>query len=457
MIDGVSGVQVLELLTDGASTNGTSQATSRPAAPDAGATGWLAAAVDAVTHPSRLLARVQEAVAAGGALAGFTLRPGDAFPWNGPLGATRAVRWQHFDLDRLFAMRAASGCKINDVALAVIAGALRAVLPAEVTAGRRARALVPVNVRTTADYLALGNRISGRFASLPLDVADPRERLRLVAEDMRGQKAAGAVQAFDVALAIANTLPSAVGPRLARLNSPWPVVHTVCTNVPGPSERRRLAGVTVEAVHPIVPLAVGIGLGFAMLSYAGSLSITVTADPALVPAIDRLPTALANAAEELATSLGLPPVGAAAGPAPRVLTVGELMSHPVVTVAPDARLGAAWHQMRAHRIRHLPVVDGAGILRGLVTHRDLLTAFPSPLGTQRGSATSMLAFGWTEVRDVMETHVSTTTADESAARAGQRMSRQKIGCLLVVGARGELVGIVTEQDFLRWAVEHMAA
>jgi WS/DGAT/MGAT family acyltransferase len=451
MIDGVSGVQVLELLTTPLAPAPAPSAAER----DGASSGWLASALGAASHPLRTVERVRGALVAGGALAGTVLRPAEPFPWNGVLGGRRAVRWQQLDLDRLFAMRAAAGCKINDVALAVITGALRSIVPPVArTPGRRPCALVPVSVRSAADHLALGNRISGRLAFLPLDVSDPLERLRMIADDMRGQKAGGGLQAFDVALAAASVLPAAASPVLAWFHEQRPVVHTICTNVPGPAEPRQLAGVPILAVHPIVPLAMGIGIAFAMLSYAGGFSITVTADPALVPAIDGLPAALAAAAEELAASLGL---GTAAAAPPATLTVGELMTPAVVTVAPEARLGVAWNVMRARRIRHLPVVDGAGALRGLVTHRDLLAALPSALGADAGTPASVLAFGRAEVRDVMETHLGTTTPAEPAAAAGRRMARQKIGCLLVVGPHGELVGIVTEQDFLRWAVEHMAA
>jgi CBS domain-containing protein len=465
MIDGVSGVHVLELLTDGAGDHAeaASAANGRGApAPAADDDGWLASALGAAVHPRRTLARVQEAVRAGSALAGLALAPGAAFPWNGPIGPERAVRWQTFELDHLRAMRAAAGCKINDVALAISAGALRSLLPAESrTPGRRARALVPVDVRPPDD-LTLGNRFSGRFASLPVDVADPRERLRLLGDEMQGQKKVRGVQPFDVALAVAGTLPAAVAPWVVRLNGQRPIVHTVCTNVPGPREPRRVAGVDVLAIHAVVPLAAGVGLGFAMLSYAGTFSIVATADPALVPEVDRVPDALAAAADELAVSLGIAParVPAAAAVAPAavqaagaVTTVGDLMTRAVATITPETHLNEVWSLMRSRRVRHVPVVDAGGSLCGLVSHRDVLAALPSSLGTRSGRGTGLLAFGWAEARDIMETHLSTATADEPARAAGRRMASQKIGCLPVVGARGELVGLLTETDLVRWATE----
>jgi CBS domain-containing protein len=57
--------------------------------------------------------------------------------------------------------------------------------------------------------------------------------------------------------------------------------------------------------------------------------------------------------------------------------------------------------------------------------------------------------------DVMETHVSVAAANDAAADAGERMIRHKIGCLPVVDENGRLAGIVTEEDFLRWATARM--
>ena len=61
---------------------------------------------------------------------------------------------------------------------------------------------------------------------------------------------------------------------------------------------------------------------------------------------------------------------------------------------------------------------------------------------------------WAYVADVMETHLSTVASDTAAAEAGARMAGHKIGCLPVVDD-GRLMGLVTEHDFLRWAIAHM--
>jgi CBS domain-containing membrane protein len=111
--------------------------------------------------------------------------------------------------------------------------------------------------------------------------------------------------------------------------------------------------------------------------------------------------------------------------------------------------------MRKRRIRHLPVVDRAGRIAGLVTHRDLLAAASSSL-THRTEAQRLHLLAGGRAGEVMETHLSVTTADEPAAAAGDRMMQHKIGCLPVIDAEARVVGIVTEEDFVRWATARMS-
>ncbi len=62
----------------------------------------------------------------------------------------------------------------------------------------------------------------------------------------------------------------------------------------------------------------------------------------------------------------------------QALTVATLMTAPAITIHPDAPLGAAARLMNAHHIRRLPVVNPAGELIGIVSRRDLLSAFLRP-------------------------------------------------------------------------------
>ncbi len=475
MIDGVSGTQVLELLTDAAPDAVAEAPAPAPAAParadaapanrsvvaalGAGALAGVRGLLAAAGNPGAALSRIRETWTAAELVARLSRWPVRAMPFNGPLTGGRSVRWVRLPLDDVLALRGAAGCKVNDVALAVIAGALRAYLPAGAVAGYGAtvRALVPVSIRRPEERLALGNPVSAMLVDLPIGIADPAQRLAAVAQEMRHLKETGQRHAFDLVLGTVSALPSPVSAVLARLSALRPAIHTVCTNVPGAREPRYVLGRRVREIHPVVPIGLNVGLGFAILSYDRMLSLSVTADSGLVDDVERLCHALRASAEELRVSLGVAPAAPRPG-APAPVTdgpsVAALMTTDVLSVDQHATLARAWETMRVHRIRHLPVVDRRGRLVGLVTHRDLLAASNSslafPTEPERAGALRVA-----RVHDLMETHLSTVSPDEPAAEAGRRMVRHKIGCLPVVDANGRLVGIVTEEDFLRWATAHM--
>jgi hypothetical protein len=70
------------------------------------------------------------------------------------------------------------------------------------------------------------------------------------------------------------------------------VADVIATNVRGPSERRWLAGRRVEALYPIVPISDGLGLGMAVLSYAGTIHVGLNGDADRVPDLGKLRSGL---------------------------------------------------------------------------------------------------------------------------------------------------------------------
>jgi WS/DGAT/MGAT family acyltransferase len=458
MIDGVSGAQLVEVLAD-------RPPDAREPAPRSGGGAQTAAAflarlraAAAATNPATLLATARHAAEALRMVATFVREPASTLPFNGHLSDARRIVWASFALDDFLALRGAAGCKVNDVVLAVIAGALRGYLAARRVRpdALRVRALIPVSMRGDSQRLTLGNLVSAMFVTLPVDVADPTERLRAVARETRTLKEREQAQACGLALQAVGALPAPVSAVVGRVVPETLFVNTVCTNVPGPPEARTLLGRRILEIHPIVPLFQGMGLEFAIMSYARRISICAAADPHLVSDAATIREHLLASAAELRAALAPHPGAAAAegnGGGPRV---DDLMTRDVVTIRPEASLARAYAIMRARRIRHLPVLDAGGRLVGILTHRDVLAATSSSLDVATEAARVWL-LGRGRAADVMETHLSVAAADEPAATAGERMARHKIGCLPVIAPDGELVGIVTAEDFLRWATQRMAA
>jgi len=331
MVDGVSGARVLEAISD--PTAHAVPASSAHAAPPAS---WL----DGL-RPAALLQTARDAAKAAAIVASFLLESVRVLPFNGTITDARRIVWTSFPLDDFLAMRGAGGCKVNDVVLAVIAGALRRYLaPRVALGGVRPRALVPVSVRRPEDQLALGNLVTSLFPRLPVDVADPVERLATIAREMRRLKEEGQPRAAGLALRAVGALPAPVNALLGRLfGSTVPPFNTVCTNVPGPRETCRLLGRRILEIHPIVPLYQGLGLEFAVLSYGGRLSISASVDPHLVPDAAEIPAHLEAAAAELAGALAAGRPALPAGHAE--LRVADLMTADVVALEPTESIEAA--------------------------------------------------------------------------------------------------------------------
>jgi diacylglycerol O-acyltransferase len=456
MIDGVSGAQVLELMADPSAEPAAPAATPAPPPAPARSLADLWNDVRELASPSTVLARARDAAEAASVAATLFLQRVPRVPFNGPLTDGRRIVWTSFALDDFLAMRGAAGAKVNDIVLAVITGALRRHLERRGSSRPAVRALVPVSIRRDAEHLQLGNLVSAMFPTLPVDVDDPVERLRRVCEETRTLKERGQPRASGVFMALAAAVPAPINALLARLApDDRPVVNTVCTNVPGPRAPRSLLGSRVLDVHPIVPLFGAVGLEFAILSYGTRLSICAVADPRLVPDAAEIPGHLEAEALALATALGVSTPQAAAIAAAAQPSVGDLMTPDPTTLVPTDSLARAHRLMELRRIRHLPVVDQAHRVVGLVTHRDLLAAEVSRLALPT-EADRFRLLGLHRVADVMETHVSVALPDAPAHEVGELMARHKIGCLPVVDADARLVGIVTQEDYLRWATAHMS-
>lgn len=128
------------------------------------------------------------------------------------------------------------------------------------------------------------------------------------------------------------------------------------------------------------------------------------------------------------------------------LRVADLMTRSVSTLTPTQSLPLAEALMGLERIRHIPVVDDAGRLVGLVTHRNLLAARISALAPLTDDERSTLQLS-VPVSRIMCTEVWSIGPDALAVSAARILRDQKFGCLPVV-EHGKLVGILCEADLL---------
>jgi CBS domain-containing membrane protein len=135
---------------------------------------------------------------------------------------------------------------------------------------------------------------------------------------------------------------------------------------------------------------------------------------------------------------------------PTSMTVANLMSTDLVTLTEDETLAHAQRCMARGRIRHLPVVRDRTLV-GLLTHRDLLAASFS-IFAEVDRDEQRRIFVTVPVVEAMHRDVVSVPPDMSVSEAAEILLDNKYGCLPVVGPAGELLGIVTEADFLRLTV-----
>jgi CBS domain-containing protein len=117
------------------------------------------------------------------------------------------------------------------------------------------------------------------------------------------------------------------------------------------------------------------------------------------------------------------------------------MSWKPVTVHGDADYKTALKLMQDHALHHVPVLDGARKLIGIVAERDLLLAATRHLQSA------------VDVAEVMHRDVTTATPDMPIADAASLMVDRRIGGLPVVDAEQQVVGVITETDIFRAFVE----
>ena len=208
---------------------------------------------------------------------------------KGKPGSTKKVAWcQPIPLDEVRAVGKALNCSINDVLLSCVAGAIGEYLKShgdDVT-DQEIRAMVPVNLRPIEQAHKLGNRFGLVPLVLPIGVDNPIERVYEVRRRMAALK--GSYQpllAFSL-LAVAGLLIKPAQDAMLNLFSKK--TTAVMTNVPGPREKLRFCGATLEQSMFWVPQSGDVGLGVSILSYGGGVQFGVITDSTLCPEPQRI-------------------------------------------------------------------------------------------------------------------------------------------------------------------------
>ncbi|MCM8775293.1 MAG: CBS domain-containing protein [Candidatus Omnitrophica bacterium] len=138
----------------------------------------------------------------------------------------------------------------------------------------------------------------------------------------------------------------------------------------------------------------------------------------------------------------------------RNVRLREIMASPAVTVNIQDSFKKVEEKFRMKGIRHLPVLDDAGRIVGLVTQRDLFRIAP-PHPTEDGYVFDTTFLNGFILKYVMTRDPMTLGPDDSLAKAVEIMARNKYGCIPIVDSEKKILGIVTETDVLKFVSRNL--
>ena len=222
----------------------------------------------------------------GGVLTKLALMPPDPkTAFKGRLGTRKNAVWTDpLPLDSVKSIGHSIGDPtVNDVLLSLITGAMRRYLKSRNYPVNTLdlNVLVPVNIRKPGTEVALGNKFSLIFLTLPVYMEDAVLRLKEVKRRMDAIKnSADAMVNFGL-LSTVGFMPPGIAKRLAHYFSNK--ASGVLTNVPGPREPLYFAGSKIKNMMFWVPRAGDVGLGVSIFSYNGKVSVGIAADEGLMP------------------------------------------------------------------------------------------------------------------------------------------------------------------------------
>jgi len=310
MIDGISGVDLMNVLMDVEPRTAEVEPTPWQPRPEPSALELLAGALwQRMALPGEILSafgrrrgELLERTTALLRTLASSFQSASVTPINGRIGPYRRFTYVSMQIEEVKRIKRRFGGSLNDVVLAIVTGAVRRLLHSRrfrlETA--RFRVMAPVSTRGSDERGALGNRVSSWFIDLPVSEPDPVRALAKIstvtARLKESNEALGAEVLTRVSEWTGSTLLN-LGTQLAKNTLTF---NTVVTNVPGPQVPLYLLGARMDEAYPVVPLFVNQGLGIALFSYDGRLQWGINGDWDLMPDIEQFARYLSQSLRDLA-------------------------------------------------------------------------------------------------------------------------------------------------------------
>ncbi len=217
---------------------------------------------------------------------------GPPTPFNAAITAHRRFAYRSARLEHIKQIKNASGATINDVVMAICAGALRRYLDDhDALPDQDLIAMVPVSIRTGEETDKWSNRVSAIFANLPTTEASAAQRVATMHASMVEAKGQFDLIPADILIEMSDFAPPALATRAARLavrtriaDRTNPPVNLVVSNVPGPRTPMGLTcGAPLKHYYPVSTVVDGQGLNITVQSYVDTLDFGLVACRELVP------------------------------------------------------------------------------------------------------------------------------------------------------------------------------
>ncbi|MAO80247.1 wax ester/triacylglycerol synthase family O-acyltransferase [uncultured Nocardioides sp.] len=231
--------------------------------------------------------------------------------FNQSISGARRFAADDWPIERLKAIAKASGTTINDVVLAMCAGAMRTyLLELGALPDDPMVAMVPVGLNAKQSQIASaegGNAIGSVMVQLATDLGDPAERLDRIHLSMRDGKEAlsSMTQTQILAMSALGQAPAILAPLLRMQGIVRPPYNLIISNVPGPRTTHYWNGAKLTGTYPLSIPINGMALNITCTSYDGQMGFGLTGCRRTVPHLQRLLTHLDDEVANLEKAVGV--------------------------------------------------------------------------------------------------------------------------------------------------------